>query len=377
MKSNYFFLLAITTITVFSCALEPENIPFEDQFRALPESVIWPVDNPYSSEKVELGKKLFWDPVLSGNKDVACVTCHHPSNGYAEQLDLSIGVGGEGLSEARRNGTLVKRNSMTILNSAFNGIQPDGSYAPEKAPMFWDNRNESLEEQAIQPILSAEEMRGTQIAEEAILDTIINRLENIEAYKNLFNVVFGVNSITEENIGKAIAAFERTLISTNSPFDQYSKGDENAMTSQQIRGMINFMEAGCADCHNGPMFSDYELHVLTVDENDKLNEIDEGDGNFAFRTPTLRNLKSTAPYMHNGTLATLRDVMVFYDDVDDESQNPHISSRSRDEDLRNLNLPDDKVNSIIAFLEALNDEDFDKAELETVPSGLSPGGAID
>ena len=123
-------------------------------------------------------------------------------------------------------------------------------------------------------------------------------------------------------------------------------------------------------------FSDYEMHVLTVPENDKLKILDKGNGDFAFRTPTLRNLGMTAPYMHNGVFETLEDVLQFYDDVDEDSQNPNIPSALRDEKLRQLQLSDDKVASIIAFLDSLNDKNFDTEILKEVPSGLPPGGNI-
>ncbi len=376
LKYNVIILFIIMT-ALFSCTPEPIDSDIENRFGQLPNSVTHPLNNASTPEKVELGRLLFWDPILSGDKDVACVTCHHPKDAYAEQLDLSLGVGGKGLSELRSAGTLVKRNAPTILNTAFNGLKADGINNPEDAPMFWDNRAQSLEEQAIEPILSAEEMRGDQILEEAILDTVINRLKNIPQYNNLFTDAFGENSITEENIGKSIAAFERTLVANNSPFDQYARGDENALSSLEIRGMINFTEVGCANCHNGPMFSNYELHVLTVPENEKLEDLDKGDGEFAFRTPTLRNLALTAPYMHNGVLANLEEVMEFYDDVEDGSQNSNLDSDLRDKELRQLDIPDDKVNSIIAFLGALNDDNFDKEIVTSVPSGLNPGGDID
>jgi len=377
MSKFNFMTTVICLMTLFSCTPEPLDLAIENQFGQLPRIVAEPTDNLPSSEKIMLGKLLFWDPILSGNKDVACVTCHHPNSGYAELLDLSIGVGGEGLSEMRRNGTLIKRNAPTILNSAFNGIDETGRSVPENAPMFWDSRIRSLEKQAIQPILSAEEMKGDEIAEEVIIDTVLLRLERIPEYNDMFTAVFGEDGLTEENLGKAIAAFERTLISNNSRFDQYANGDKSALTSLEIRGMINFSEVGCAGCHNGPMFSDFELHVLTVPENGKLNIPDTGNGEFAFRTPTLRNLELTAPYMHNGIFNTLEEVMEFYDDLIDESQNPNIESGERADKLRQLDIPDDNVASIIAFLNTLNDENFDKEIPNRVPSNLNPGGNID
>ncbi|MEO1450149.1 MAG: cytochrome c peroxidase [Bacteroidota bacterium] len=359
-----------------ACTPEPIPLTGEDRLAPLPEIPLSPPDNLPNPDKILLGKMLFWDPILSGKKDVACVTCHHPQDGYAERLDLSLGVGGNGLSASRIQGTLVKRNSMTILNTAFNGINAYGDYDPETAEMFWDNRSQSLEEQAIQPILSAEEMRGAHIDEEAILDTVVQRLAAIPTYRALFLNAFGDDSITVDHIGKAIAAFERTLIANQSKFDRYMRGEPSAMSSLELRGMTNFIQVGCAACHNGPMFSDFELHVLTVPENPKLAEPDSGDGAFAFRTPTLRNLELTAPYMHNGVFETLEEVIDFYDDVDAESQNPLIPSSDKDPELSNLNLADDKIASIIAFLNCLNDEDFDKEVPQSVPSQLPPGGNI-
>lgn len=377
MLKNNSLVAILVMVTFFSCSPEPLELDIENQFGRLPEIVTHPSDNLYSSQKAMLGKLLFWDPILSGNKDIACGTCHHPNNGYAEQLDLSLGVGGVGLSENRKNGILIKRNTPTILNSSFNGIDEMGIVTHKSAPMFWDNRIQSLEKQAIQPILSAEEMRGNEIPEVAIIDTILLRLKNIPEYQNRFTEVFGENSITEENLGKAIATFERTLIAKNSRFDQYAKGDRTALSSLEIRGMINFSEVGCSNCHNGPMFSDYELHILTVPENEKLNEPDKGNGEFAFRTPSLRNLEFTAPYMHNGVFKSLEDVLDFYDDVDEESLNVNIDNDKKDKKLKELDLPDDKVASIIAFLKTLSDENFDKEVPLQVPSNLNPGGNIE
>jgi len=374
---KYVYSFLFTLIFIASCALEPVEINSENLFGQLPDVVNHPIDNPPSLDKNLLGRKLFWDPILSGNKDIACVSCHHPKNAYAEKLDLSLGVGGQGLSSNRINGTLIKRNAQSILNTAFNGIDTQGMMNPHQAPMFWDNRTMSLEEQSIQPILSAEEMRGTLIAETDILDTIMQRLNAIPEYVSLFKKVFGNEGINMSNLAKALSSFERSLIANSSRFDKYAGGDESALSSLELRGMINFAEVGCANCHNGPMFSDFELHVLTVPESNKLEKVDKGDGNFAFRTPSLRNLTQTAPYMHNGVFSSLEEVMDFYDDVDDESQNIHVSSDRKDEKLSQLNIPDDKVESIIAFLHALNDEDFDKEILEEVPSKLKAGGEID
>jgi len=375
IKIQYGWVVAII-IFLSACQPEPIALPLDNQFGALPDQVLSPLDNPINPEKVELGKLLFWDPILSGNKDIACVSCHHPNHAYAENIDLSKGVGAVGLSQERQGGLLVQRNAPTVLNTGFNGINAHSLYDPEQAPMFWDSRSQSLEAQAIQPIRSAEEMRGVNISESAILDTILNRLRQIPEYTMRFKDAFGETGITEKKIGKALAAFQRTLVTKESRFDQYSNGDETALSSLELRGMMNFIEVGCVNCHNGPMFSDFEMHVLTVPENSKLETPDSGNGAFAFRTPTLRNLSATAPYMHNGVFKSLEEVLDFYDNADEDSQNIQVPTTQKAEKLALLNLADDKVSSIIAFLNSLNDEAFEDELLEQVPSGLSAGGNI-
>jgi cytochrome c peroxidase len=199
---------------------------------ALPKEVKVPEDNLPSYEKIELGRLLFYDPILSGNKDVACASCHHPNNGYAEYKDISIGVNGKGLSSKRtfnqpNDIPFVKRNAHTVLNTAFNGMNIYNKYSPEDAPMFWDDRAKSLEKQAIEPILAMEEMRGNRIPKTEIMATVIDRLNKTPGYAALFQAVFQeANSINEINIGKAIAAFERTLNTTDTRFDQYMRGDK-------------------------------------------------------------------------------------------------------------------------------------------------------
>ncbi|CAM1372466.1 cytochrome-c peroxidase [Tenacibaculum xiamenense] len=356
---------------------EVENI--QDIIAPLPEYTPVPENNPQTAEKINLGKQLFWDPILSGNKDVACATCHHPEKGYADALDLSIGVNGIGLGEQRRGIVLAKRNANTIINTAYNGIKNDDSYTPQSAPMFWDNRAMSLEEQALLPLLSKEEMRGTAIPENILYDSIINRLNQIEEYKLAFKNVFGEESISMEKVAQAIASFERTIIANNSPFDRYIRGDVNAMNQQQINGMNAFINVGCAECHSGPMFSDFELHTIGVPDNPKLPSTDSGVNTYTFRTPSLRNLPLTAPYMHNGMHASLQEVMNFYEDVaegDTDDINVHISINDIDPLARQLEMDNDVIDEIIAFIEALDDNNFDKSIPASVPSGLPVGGNI-
>ena len=354
------------------------------QVSALPKKVKSPADNPLSTKKIELGRLLFFDPILSGDKGVACATCHHPTNGWAEYRDLSIGVNGVGLASKRtfnQPNTIpfVKKNAHTILNTAFNGIDISNNYNPSEAPMFWDIRTKSLELQAIEPIKAMEEMRGLDYTETEILKEVVNRLTAIPEYQSLFAEVFGQNKpISIDNIGKAIAAFERTLLTNNSRFDQYMRGDETAISLSEKDGFELFKRVGCANCHNGPMFSDYQIHVLGVPENPKLGELDKGfEETFGFRTPSLRNLRFTAPYMHNGTMPNLQRVLEFYEDISfGKPQNPAVSPKQFDPLVKELKLRVREMAPIISFLNTLNDTEFDKTVPVAVPSGLSVGGNI-
>lgn len=351
---------------------------------ALPQVVKTPNDNLPNPKKIELGKLLFFDPILSGDKDVACATCHHPQNGYAEYRDLSIGVNGSGFGSKRHFNQpneipIVKRNAHTILNTAFNGIDTLNYYLPEDAPMFWDMRASSLEEQALIPIQAFEEMRGTHFSESEILNVVVKRLKKILEYKILFQESFDEpEPINEQNIGKAIAAFERTLVTTETRFDKFMRGDKNAMSLGEQVGFRLFKKVGCANCHKGAMFSDYKSHVLGVPANPKLPEFDKGiNDDYAFRTPSLRNLRYTAPYMHNGKFNKLKEVLEFYEDIAN-SKNRHVEVTAEQIDplINQLELSVKEIGPIISFLNTLNDVDFDRAIPESVPSGLLVGGDI-
>jgi cytochrome c peroxidase len=354
--------------------------------RALPASVTAPAENPTTAAKVALGRLLFWDPILSGTRDVACATCHHPRFGFAENRDLSIGVNGVGLGDDRRftpGSTIpfVKRNSQTILNVAFNGIDEGGGYAPGRAPMFWDLRKQSLEAQALEPIKALEEMRGHAYPEDKAVETVVARLNANPEYRRLFIGAFGgAAPVSAENLGRTLAAFQRSLTATRSPFDRFMRGDSTAMTAEQQRGMRRFERVGCVHCHTGPMFSDFKPHVLGVPDNPRLSESDSGsEKTYAFRTASLRNLRFTAPYMHSGVFQTLEDVLEFYDDVDSRrgrARNPNVGREQLDPLLRRLRGVDDDDTDLLAFLDALNDPSYDRTIPDRVPSGLVVGGRI-
>ena len=387
-----------------------------------------PASGPIS--KAELGRLLFWDPLLSGQKDVACATCHHPDFAYADGRDLALGTSSVGLGPTRvnvSNGAIptVKRNTPTVLNVVFNGLdQPGGRGGgggrgpgrggrgggvgvrplpanadvvdQTRAPMFWDNRARSLEVQALGPITAHDEMRGSVYDETEAVAAVVARLREVPGYVARFREVYGSDTVIDATqLAGAIAAFQRTLVTRDSPFDRYLAGDPEALTPQQRRGLDAFNRANCAVCHRGPMLSDYRLHALGVKENSKLTTSDSGDGRYQFRTPSLRNVALTAPYMHNGTLATLDDVVEFYDRG--RSENPQVATgggrggrggppppanapgalATVDRDFRGVrNMNAAERQDIVAFLHALTDENFDRVIPASVPSGLKPGGNI-
>jgi cytochrome c peroxidase len=379
--------LPLGVLLLFATDVRPQNVALNDlRFAALPAAPKAPAGNPATTDKATLGRLLFWDPILSGRKDVACATCHHPRFGYAENRDLSIGVDGIGLGASRHfkpSSTIpfVKRNSQTILNTAFNGITDGGAYDPSIAPMFWDLRAKGLEAQALEPIKTLEEMRGDTYTEANAIPSVVARLNAVGEYRDLFARAFGgVRPITGNQLGQSLAAFQRSLIASNAPFDRYMRGEATAMSDAQVRGMRRFQRVGCINCHRGPMFSDYQLHVLGVPDNPQLRVSDAGiNQTYAFRTASLRNLRFTAPYMHNGVFDSLRDVLEFYDDVSGRrgrARNAHVSREQLDPLLWQLRDPNNRAGDLIAFLEALSDDSFDRTVPRRVPSGLKPGGNI-
>jgi len=386
MRQAFTAVVATATTLVLVLAAT-ESGRGQASLTALPRVAAAPPDNPTDSRRVALGQLLFWDPILSGNKDVSCATCHHPQFGYAENLDVSIGVNGVGLGEHRwfalpNSIPFVKRNSQTILNVAFNGIDQAGRYDPSEAPMFWDVRVLGLEAQALEPIKSFEEMRGGAYPEDKALEHVVARLQANAEYRSFFSAAFGGGpAVTATNLGKALAAFQRSLVASNSPFDRYMRGDASALTSSQARGMQRFERIGCVNCHSGPMFSDFKPHVLGVPDSRKLPASDSGvKETYAFRTASLRNLVYTAPYMHSGVFQTLDDVLDFYDNVTSRRprglRNQHVTPDQLDPLLRRLRDVDRQSDDVIAFLEALSDDSFDKSIPKRLPSGLHPGGAI-
>lgn len=259
----------------------------------LPDPYI-PADNPQTEEGIFLGRKLFYDPILSGNGTQACASCHKPNNSFTDDLRFSIGIDGI-------EGT---RNSMPLYNMAWN----------TNNKFFWDGRAISLEKQALEPVENPIEMHNTW-------ENAVGSLQNHGEYPELFNKAFGTTTITKELTAKAIAQFERTLISANSPFDRYLLG-ENSLTPQEINGFQIFMDedrGDCFHCHGSntnPLWTDNIFHNNGLDAiiTDKGLGAVTGDPNDdgKFKSPSLRNLAYTAPYMHDGRFETLDEVIDHY-----------------------------------------------------------------
>lgn len=270
-----------------------------------------PADNPRSPAKIELGRQLFFDPILSGDRTTACATCHDPQRAFTDGRPTPPGVA---------------RNSMTVLNTAWNGLVNATPPDLAQAPMFWDNRTRSLEAQAKGPITAAAEMMGTSYTAQTIFPELVSRLLASPDYCAKFDAAFGPGQVTEDSIVKAIAAYERTLVTPQTSFDR------GALSPQAQAGVQIFEAIRCTNCHSGPMFSDFKLHRLRGE---------------LIRTPSLRNVTRTAPYMHDGSLATIPDVFRFYRDA---TQNPV------DPDLRGVRTPTpQEAPAVEAFLAALGD----------------------
>lgn len=328
-----------------------------------------PRNNQGEASRIELGYQLFFDPILSNDKMTSCASCHHPDFGMADGMSKGVGFGGRGYG-AHRTGTgpELARNTPSIFNVAFNNFQ------------FWDGRVGSLEEQVLVPLFAENEMNQHDLAE------LLKRLRAIPRYRELFAKSFGFKSqqdgseINLQNIARAIAAFERKLNITETNYDHFVKGKDDALTTEQLRGMVVFLGQGqCAVCHTPPNFHDGVLSSIgTTASPDKNAPIDADpgfgavirreDGFGMFKTPGLRNVERTAPYMHNGAFKTLEEVVEFYNDGGGRGrgQNPY----SQDSKVAKLDLTDQQKKDLVAFLKGLNDLSAPPAVPASVPSGL-------
>ncbi len=289
------------------------------------QAIQWPADNPYSAEKVELGRMLYFDTRLSADGTVSCASCHAPDQGWTDNAPVSTGIKGQ------KGG----RSAPATINRAYSQAQ------------FWDGRAASLEVQAVGPIANPIEMGETY-------PNVTKKLSAIPGYQKLFHAAFGSPDVTVDKVGKAIATFERTLLSGNSAYDRYKAGNKRALTSAQVRGMdVFFNKAKCDACHEGSNFTLNSFNNLGVGT-DKPNP-DEGRAIVtkkaedwgAFKTPTLRDIAKSGPYMHDGSLKTLEEVVEFYN-------KGGIPNKNLDARMVKLNLTEGEKKDLVEFLKALD-----------------------
>ncbi len=327
-------VILVSALPLALLAKAPERVaPSRAAEYRRPSAIPFPADNPYSEAKAALGEKLFFDPVLSGSLSRSCATCHNPSLSWAD-----------GLPRAKGEKQLPVR-SPSLIDVAFSDV------------LGWDGKFEDLESVAFGPITSPANMN---LAE----PELIARLSAIPGYVDAFRVAFGEPAITRRKIELALATFERTIVAAQSPFDRWVMGDETAIGPAAKRGFAIFNgKAHCAGCHSGPAFTDGSFHDIGT-----AKDGDVGRGRlfptseqlrYAFKTPTLRDVARRGPYMHDGSVATLEDVIELYNKggIDRPSRSPQIKP---------LSLSADEKADLVAFLQTLGGAS-QSAEVSTLP----------
>jgi cytochrome c peroxidase len=297
-----------------------------------------PKDNPQTPEKIALGKQLYFDKRLSRDNTVSCASCHDPAKGWSNGERFATGVRGQ------KGG----RSAPTIINAAYWPMQ------------FWDGRAKHLEGQALGPIANPIEMDLT-------IKEAVERLNKIEGYKKQFKAVFGTDA-TSDALAKAIASFERTVLSGDAPYDRFKAGDKSALSEAAQRGMtVYFKKANCTSCHGGGNFSDGAFHNVGIGMNAKEPDVGRyavtkllGDRG-SFRTPTLREIGRTAPYMHDGSIKTLEEVVEHY--VRGGVKNPQL-----DEEIFPLRLDAKQKADLVTFLkEGLSSKSYPMVKAPELP----------
>jgi cytochrome c peroxidase len=330
LRKLLFTILSLGTFSVFA------------EFKALPVDAPVPADNPQSKSKIELGKMLYFDPRLSLDGTISCNSCHNVMLDGGDGRPVGVGVRGQ------RGG----RGSPTVWNSAFHTVQ------------FWDGRAASLEEQALGPLTNPIEMGMPSH------DAVMERINKIPGYVEAFKKAFPKEASPNiQNLGKAIASYERTLITPHSPFDKYMKGNKKALNSQQIRGMKLVQEIGCTSCHTGVNFAgdgfkmgegNYQpFPQIPGSKYDRMYDLTSDKGRYEvtkkdedknhWRVPTWRNVALTAPYFHNGKVKTLDEAV-------------RVMAKTQ----LDMDLKEEQVQDIVSFLNALTGE-FPKQTIPDLP----------
>jgi cytochrome c peroxidase len=306
-------------------SIQPSGTPSADALKARfqrPATIPFPKDNPYTPEKVSLGKKLYFDTRLSVTSAQSCGSCHSPSYGWGDGLALGVGHGMQKLG----------RHSPTIVNAAWSNI------------FMWDGRLPTLEDQALGPIQSPGEMNMP-------LEELMKRLVQIPEYKPLFASAFPEEPMSVKTLAKAIATYERTVVSERAPFDAWIEGDEKAISENAKRGFVVFNgKAQCASCHEGWNFTNEGFQDIGLPSDDV------GRGKYlpgvvkmqhAFKTPSLREIARRSPYMHDGSLATLEEIIEHYD-------RGGVDRPSRSDLMKPLGLTAQEKSDLVAYLNTLN-----------------------
>ncbi|MCX4190505.1 tryptophan tryptophylquinone biosynthesis enzyme MauG [Methylophaga sp. OBS3] len=315
--------LVMLACTVFSVHVSlADDVTNRAEFQR-PESIPTPSTNPLSVEKTTLGKTLFFDTRLSRDKGISCATCHSPAHRWSD--GRKVPIGSENLEQPRR--------SPTVLNSAW------------LSALMWDGRANSLEAQAVLPITTPHEMNYS-------MQELVQRLAEIKGYQPLFKAAYGDTEITTERIAMALATFQRTLISNKSSFDRWVDGDEQAISPSAQRGFEIFNgKAQCAACHKSWRFTDDSFHDIGLDSPDlgrgKHVPAEVTIMQHAFKTPTLRDLPENGPFMHNGSMSNLEEVIKHYEDGG-------IKRASLSKEMKPFVLSEQQRANLIAFLKTLD-----------------------
>ena len=330
-----FVVIAVSAGIISACSTNPVVEKKQTESVALhkwllPETPPFPKDNKPTQERVQLGKMLFFDPRISRDQNMSCATCHNPSLGWSDGLAKGRGF----------KSNLLGRASPSIVNTAYNTIQ------------MWDGRKKNLEDQAMGPLEAAVEM-NTDFSQ------FFSWIKQNEGYVKAFEKAYPGQGITKETTAKAIASFERTIISNNSPFDKWLKGNSTAMTEQQVRGFDIFKDenrGNCAVCHDAPNFTDNGMHNIGLasfgNDNPDLGRFGQKPLRLmkgAFKTPTLRDIALSAPYFHDGSAATLMDVVEHYAKGGEVKTN--LSPN-----LKEIKLTQQDKEDLVAFMQSLTSE---------------------
>ena len=328
-------VLSVLTLAFTGCTSQVPTPEDGDPLAAVPlgldkDELNIPANNPVTAAKVELGRHLYFDKRLSKDGSVACATCHDPNTGWSDGRSTSVGI----------NGQVGGRNAPTIINRAFSTLQ------------FWDGRSPSLEDQALGPVQNPIEMGNT-------LENMVSTLSDIAGYKPLFKAAFDSEEVTSERVAQAIASFERTVLSGNSPYDK-SQAGQGELSESAARGLAIFRDNNkgrCSICHAGFNFTDELYHNIGVGmdnpewEKNHLGRAEvtkEDKDKGAYKTPTLRQISESGPYMHDGSQKTLEEVVEFY------VKGGHPGHPNLDPEMKKLELTDQEKKDLVEFLKALS-----------------------